>query len=55
MIVAVASEQPLFLSDQSDKAEAPSYLRKLEQRLEEIKALTSNNRIAASQLLINVE
>lgn len=55
MIVAVVSEQPLFPPGQTGKEEAAFFLSGFEQRLTEIDALTGNSRIAASQLLINVE
>lgn len=55
LIVAIVSEQPLFPSGEIEREEAGNFLRSLEQRFAEIDARSDKNRIAASQLLINVE
>ena len=55
LIVAIVSEQPLFPSGMVERQEAGTFLKTLEQRFAEIDAEPNKNRIAASQLLINVE
>ena len=55
MIVAIASESPLFTSRPSAREEAKAYLDRLKQRLSEIKAEDPDGSVAASQLLIFVE
>lgn len=55
LFIAVASDQPLFLSAPSGREDARDYLLRLRERLAEIEALDTENRITASQLLINVE
>lgn len=55
LFIAIASDQPLFLSAPSGREDARDYLARLRERLAEIEALGTENRITASQLLINVE
>ncbi|MGI9434112.1 MAG: hypothetical protein ACR2Q4_04665 [Geminicoccaceae bacterium] len=55
MIVAIASEQQLPPFAELDKSDTAAYLQALEQGLADIEASSGAARIAASQLLINVE
>jgi len=55
MIVAIASEQPLFSSPPDELEDAAAYLDRLKQRLTELEGDDPEGSIAASQLLIYVE
>ena len=55
MIIAVASEEPLFSSPPDGLEEASVYLDRLQQRLTELENENPGGPIAASQLLIYVE
>ncbi|MEM9439457.1 MAG: hypothetical protein AAGA73_03335 [Pseudomonadota bacterium] len=55
MIVAIASELPLFTSLPDTSEEAAIYLNRLKQRLRELEAENPDGSVAASQLLIFVE
>jgi hypothetical protein len=55
MIVAIASDKPLFSAPPGGPEDAKGYLDKLEQRLGEMDASNPGGAIAASQLLIFVE
>jgi hypothetical protein len=52
MIIAVATEQPLFENEPPRLQPADEYFAALEQRLEAIKA-SGSDKIAVSHLLIN--
>ncbi len=55
MIVAIASELPLFNSPPDTREDATVYLGRLKQRLSELEAENPDGSVAASQLLIFVE
>ncbi|MEM8948822.1 MAG: hypothetical protein AAGA21_20105 [Pseudomonadota bacterium] len=55
MIVAIASDKPLFSSPQDGTEDATVYLDRLKQRLDQMEAENPDRPIAASQLLIYVE
>jgi hypothetical protein len=55
MIVAIASDEPLFASPPPAVEDAATYLGRLRQRLAELESGGSSGQIAASQLLIYVE
>ncbi len=55
MIIAIASEEPLFSSPPDGLEEASIYLDRLQQRLAELETENPGGPIAASQLLIYVE
>lgn len=55
MIIAIASEEPLFSSPPDGLEEASIYLDRLQQRLDELETENPDGSIAASQLLIYVE
>ncbi|MGI9499187.1 MAG: hypothetical protein ACR2P3_04060 [Geminicoccaceae bacterium] len=55
MIVAIATDKPLFSSPPADVEDAAAYLDRLKQRLAELENDTPDGSIAASQLLIYVE
>lgn len=55
MIIAVASDTPVFSSPPADAEDATVYLGRLKQRLAELEADDPEGSIAASQLLIFVE
>jgi hypothetical protein len=55
MIIAIASELPLFPSPPDSREEATVYLDRLKQRLGELDAESPDGFVAASQLLIYVE
>jgi hypothetical protein len=55
MIVAIASESPLFNSPPDAREDAAPYLSRLKQRLLELETENPQGRVAASQLLIFVE
>ena len=55
MIVAIASNKPLFSSPPDGAEDATVYLGRLKQRLSQIEAEDPGGQIAASQLLIYVE
>ena len=55
LITAITSEQPLFPPGRLGQEEADSFLRGLEQQLASLETSAATSRMAASQLLINVE
>lgn len=55
MIVAIATDKPLFSSVPTDTEDASAYLDRLKQRLAELEKQAPEGSIAASQLLIYVE
>lgn len=55
MIIAIASDKPLFSTPLDDLEDATVYLGRLKQRLGQIEAENPGGSIAASQLLIYVE
>ncbi|MDH3658908.1 MAG: hypothetical protein OEU92_02580 [Alphaproteobacteria bacterium] len=55
MIIAIASDTPLFPSPPASAEDATVYLGRLKQRLAELEAQNPDGSIAASQLLIFVE
>ena len=55
MIIAIATDRPLFSSAPDNAEDAATYLDQLKQRLSELEASNAGGPIAASQLLIYVE
>ncbi|NJO36989.1 MAG: hypothetical protein HC871_04345 [Rhizobiales bacterium] len=55
MIIAIASDQPLFSTPPDGPEDAKAYLERLKQRLGELDKANPGGQIAASQLLIFVE
>ena len=55
MIIAVASDEPLFSSAPESAEDAKVYLDRLQQRLAELESADPDGSVAASQLLIFVE
>jgi hypothetical protein len=55
MIIAVASDEPLFSAPPDGPEDAKAYIERLKQRLSELEAVHPDGPVAASQLLIYVE